>query len=119
MPVRAREHIRRMRGGANAHLVLASDDYFYVVKFRNNPQHSRVLVNELIAYTLLDYLQLPAPPWDLVEVSDEFVEISPDRHNLYRVAPKRPRHFHRWAVGGFPNAASPKHLPFFRFRAII
>ena len=69
MPVRAREHIKKMRGGANAHLMLADDDCFYVVKFRNNPQHPRILVNELIAYTLLHYLQLPAPAWDLVEVS--------------------------------------------------
>ena len=78
MPVRAREHIRKMRGGANAHLVLANDDHFYIVKFRNNPQHSRVLVNELIAYTLLDYLQLPVPPWDIVEVPSELIEISPE-----------------------------------------
>ena len=78
MPVQAREHIRKMRGGAHAHLLLASDGNFYVVKFRNNPQHPRVLVNELIAYTLLKYLQLPAPPWDLVEVSPGLIEVSPD-----------------------------------------
>ena len=65
-----------MRGGANAHLMLADDDRFYVVKFRNNPQHPRVLVNEAIAYTLLDYLQLPAPPWDLVEVSRGLIAVS-------------------------------------------
>ena len=57
MPVIARQHIKRMRGGANSHLMLAGGDY-YVVKFRNNPQHPRVLVNELICYVLLKYLQL-------------------------------------------------------------
>ncbi len=59
-------------------MLLADDGHFYVVKFRNNPQHPRVLVNELIAYTLLDYLQLPAPPWDLVEVSSDLITVSPE-----------------------------------------
>ena len=45
MAVVAKEHIRKMRGGANAHLMRASDDHYYVVKFRNNPQHSRILVD--------------------------------------------------------------------------
>jgi hypothetical protein len=29
------QHIRRMRGGAQAHLMRCSDGHFYVVKFRN------------------------------------------------------------------------------------
>jgi hypothetical protein len=78
MAVRARQHIKRMRGGANAHLMLAGDDAYYVVKFRNNPQHSRVLVNELICYVLLEYLQLPSPDWQIVEVPAELVEMSPE-----------------------------------------
>ncbi len=44
----AMEQIRRMRGGAQSHLMRCSDgrdhDLYYVVKFQNNPQHSRVLV---------------------------------------------------------------------------
>ena len=92
MPVQAREHVRKMRGGAHAHLMLADDDHFYVVKFRNNPQHPRILVNELIAYTLLDYLQLPAPPWDLVEVPRSLIAVSPDlsmekEHRIVRCEP--------------------------------
>jgi hypothetical protein len=50
--VRAKEQIRRMRGGAQSHLMRCSDGkddhLYYVVKFQNNPQHSRVLVNELL-----------------------------------------------------------------------
>jgi len=42
-----------MRGGAQAHLLQADDDYWYVVKFRNNPQHRRILVNELLSATIL------------------------------------------------------------------
>ena len=66
-----------MRGGANAHLMLAGEGDYYVVKFRNNPQHPRVLVNELICYVLLDYLQLPAPAWEIVEVPGELIDAVP------------------------------------------
>ena len=78
MSVLACQHIRRMRGGANAHLMLADDRHYYVVKFRNNPQHPRILVNELISYTLLDYLQLPVPKWDIIDVPAELIEASPE-----------------------------------------
>jgi hypothetical protein len=46
--VRAIEQIGRMRGGAQAHLMRCSDENYYVVKFQNNPQHRRVLGNELL-----------------------------------------------------------------------
>ncbi len=35
-----------MRGGAQSHLMRCDDGYYYVVKFQNNPQHRRILVNE-------------------------------------------------------------------------
>ena len=66
-----------MRGGANAHMMEVDNSSYYVVKFRNNPQHSRVLVNELICYVLLDYLGLPSPGWDLIEVTPELIERTP------------------------------------------
>ena len=44
--------IRRMRGGAQSQLMLGADGKLWVVKFRNNPQHVRVLANELIATRL-------------------------------------------------------------------
>jgi hypothetical protein len=78
MAITARQHIKRMRGGANAHLMLAADNAYYVIKFRNNPQHPRVLVNELICYVLLAYLQLPVPDWEIVEVPAELLEMSPE-----------------------------------------
>ncbi len=61
MEVTAVKYIRKMRGGSNAQLMLADDGQYYVVKFRNNPQHQRILINELLCYVLLDYLQLPIP----------------------------------------------------------
>jgi hypothetical protein len=78
MPVNARRLIRKMRGGAQAHLLEADDGYFYVVKFRNNPQHRRVLINEWIASTFLQYLQVAAPETAIVRLSPEFVAQNPD-----------------------------------------
>lgn len=78
MPVTARQFIRKMRGGAQSHLIEADDGNFYVVKFRNNPQHRRVLINEWIGNSFLHYLQVPAPDINIVQLSDEFLEASPE-----------------------------------------
>lgn len=47
--ISAVQHIRRMRGGSQSHLLWASDGNYYVTKFQNNPQHIRVLANEIFA----------------------------------------------------------------------
>ena len=52
MPLTAVRHVRKMRGGAQSHLLEADDGHWYVVKFRNNPQHRRILVNELLCFAL-------------------------------------------------------------------
>jgi len=70
MPLVAVQHVRRMRGGAQGHLMRCSDGNFYVVKFRNNPQHLRVLANELLATRLAEAIDLPVPRTEVVEVSD-------------------------------------------------
>jgi len=69
-----------MRGGAQAHLLEADDGNWYVVKFRNNPQHRRILVNELIASILLEYLKIAAPETALIEVSPAFLAANPEAH---------------------------------------
>jgi len=71
-----------MRGGAQAHLLEADDGHWYVVKFRNNPQHRRVLVNELLAATLLDYLSVSAPPTALLRVTPDFLAAHPEVHMI-------------------------------------
>ena len=53
--------IRRMRGGAQSHLMLGADGNAWVVKFQNNPQHIRVLANELIATRLAAAVGLTVP----------------------------------------------------------
>lgn len=74
MAVLAIQHIRRMRGGAQGHLMLGADGNAYVVKFQNNPQHLRVLVNELMATKLAVAIGLTAPACDVVEVTDWLIE---------------------------------------------
>jgi hypothetical protein len=73
MPVTAVRHVRKMRGGAQAHLLEADDGHWYVVKFRNNPQHRRVLVNETVASVILDYLQVSVPETAIIEVTPGFL----------------------------------------------
>src|ERR1700721_2568487 len=55
------QQIRRMRGGAQSHLMLAADGNLYVVKFRNNPQHVRVLAKEVLATRLAEAIGLSVP----------------------------------------------------------
>ena len=76
--LRALEQIRRMRGGAQSHLMRCSDGNYYVVKFQNNPQHRRILVNELLGTRLAARLGLPTTPAAIVEVSEELIRLTPD-----------------------------------------
>jgi len=67
-----------MRGGAQAHLLEAADGHAYVVKFRNNPQHRRILVNEWIASVFLRFLGISAPPTAIIETTAEFLDVNPE-----------------------------------------
>src|SRR5258707_11065474 len=78
MRIDARRLIRKRRGGAQAHLIEASDGHCYVVKFSNNPQHRRILVNEWIAATFLDYLGVATPQVAMVELTGAFLHAHPD-----------------------------------------
>ena len=78
MPTHAVQHVRRMRGGAQAHLMRAADGHYYVVKFQNNPQHLRVLANELLATRLAERVGLPVPMTEVVEVSDWLIRNTPE-----------------------------------------
>lgn len=68
MPIHAVQHVRRMRGGAQAQLMRADDGHFYVVKFQNNPQHVRVLANEFLATRLAERIGLPVPATEIITV---------------------------------------------------
>src|SRR3990170_1350755 len=77
MPL-AVEHIRRMRGGAQAHLMRCDDGACYVVKFQNNPQHVRVLANEMLGTRVAARLGLPVPRVEVVEVTGELIALTAD-----------------------------------------
>ena len=70
-----------MRGGAQSHLMRCSDgnehELYYVVKFQNNSQHCRVLVNELLGTRLAARIGLPTPSVAVVEVSEELIRLTP------------------------------------------
>lgn len=58
--------------------MLGADGHVYVVKFQNNPQHLRVLANELLASRLAAAAGLTVPETDLVEVTSWLVENTPE-----------------------------------------
>ncbi len=87
------EHLRKMRGGSQSHLLQASDGACYVTKFgsqshllqasdgacyvtkfQNNPQHVRVLANEMFATNLGHCLGLPMPRVEVIDVSNWLVQ---------------------------------------------
>jgi hypothetical protein len=77
-PIRAVEHIRRMRGGAQSHLMRCSDGNYYVVKFQNNPQHRRILVNELLGTKLAARLGLSTTAVAIIDVAEDLIRLTPD-----------------------------------------
>jgi hypothetical protein len=58
--------------------MLGADGKLWVVKFQNNPQHLRVLANELIATRLAAAVGLTVPASDVVEVTEWLVANSAD-----------------------------------------
>ena len=80
MAVVAVQAIRRMRGGAQSQLMLGSDEKLWVVKFQNNPQHMRVLANDLIGTRLAAAAGLTVPRCDVVEVTEWLVNHTPEMY---------------------------------------
>src|SRR5277367_6529263 len=77
MPL-AVQQIRRMRGGAQAHLMRCEDGAYYVVKFQNNPQGSRILANELLGTRLAARMGLPTADAAVVEVRENLIAQTED-----------------------------------------
>ena len=131
MPLTAVRYIRKMRGGAQSHLIAADDGHCYVVKFRNNPQHRRILVNEHIASVLLEYLQIAAPRTAIIRLEPSFLREHPDvciTLGTSRVAIEAGRHFgsrypgdpSRLAIYDYlPDALLPGIANLADFRAIL
>ena len=78
LAIAAVQHVRRMRGGAQSHLMRCSDGHFYVAKFQNNPQHRRVLANEMFATRLAERIGLPVPVTEVVEANEWLIAHTPE-----------------------------------------
>ncbi len=66
-----------MRGGSQSRLILGDDNNLWIVKFKNNPQHIRILANELIATSAAAIIGLPVPASGIVNVSQSIIETQP------------------------------------------
>ncbi len=75
--VRAVEFIQRMRGASQPRLLRCEDGENYIVKFQNNPQHVRILANEMLAGRLALLIGLPVPPPAIVDVPSELIRGNP------------------------------------------
>lgn len=76
--INAVQHVRKMRGGSQSHLLRASDGAYYVTKFQGNPQHTRVLANEMLATNVGLSLGLPMAQTKVVQVDEWLIEHTPD-----------------------------------------
>jgi hypothetical protein len=72
------EHLCKMPGSSQSHLMRCSDRNDYIVKFQNNPQGSRVLANELLGSLLAERLGLPVQRVALIYVSQEIIRRNPE-----------------------------------------
>jgi HipA-like kinase len=60
--------VRTLHGGSQPHLMMADDGNYCIVKFQGNPQGTNVLVNEMLAAKLLEWLGLSAAATTVVEL---------------------------------------------------
>jgi len=114
MLLEAVEHLRPMKGGAQSHLMRAEDGRFYVVKFRNNPQHARVLANEWLAARLAQALGMPVPEPAIIVVPEALTANAPNLvlrigGQTLRCAPGQ--QFGSRLVGDDPDAPIYDYLP--------
>jgi hypothetical protein len=103
-----------MRGGAQSHLLEADDGQFYVVKFRNNPQHRRILVNEWITTAVLRQLKIQAAPAAVVELGLDFIGAHPGlslQVGVHQVAPLPGWHYGSRYPGHPERIAVYDYLP--------
>ncbi|PZE21488.1 hypothetical protein CBW46_009090 [Paenibacillus xerothermodurans] len=66
--------IKGLPGKARPQLILFNDGCEYVVKFKNNRQGTRVLVNEYVVGRLAKLLNLPIVPFKVVSISQKFIK---------------------------------------------
>ncbi len=110
--VSAVRFVRRMAGGTQAHLIECSDGDYYAVKFSNNPQGRRTLVNEWITSSVLTHLGLATPQVAAVDLSIGWIEDTSGigmQFGRRIVMPKAGRHF------GSRYPGVPNYTPVYDF----
>src|SRR6266496_6424275 len=73
MSIKAITHVRRLRGGSQAQLMVADDGHQYVIKFQGNPQTTRVLANEYLAGHLARMIGLNVPEPAIIQIDAETI----------------------------------------------
>lgn len=83
--VRAREFLGdpKRLGGSKSVVIRGDDRAQYNVKFKENGQGLRVLVNEIIAAHIAVKLQVPTPETAIVEVERAFLDANPNLATRY------------------------------------
>jgi len=74
----ATQHLRKLRGGSQCHLLRCDDGKCYATKMLGNPQGDRILVNEWVAAKILDRLGIPVPRVAVITVTAEFLAANPE-----------------------------------------
>ena len=80
-------------GGSKAQVITCDDGRDYVVKFKENPQGLRVLVNELVAGELASLLELPCAEVATVEIQSDFLELNRELRSQYSPMVSTGSHF--------------------------
>jgi hypothetical protein len=79
-PVEAVQFVRKMRGSSQAHLLSARNEQAYVVKFHNNPDSRRILINEWVTSKILVASGIETPQTALVRLTPGFLQLNPNVH---------------------------------------
>jgi len=56
----------------------SDDNAYYIVKFQNNPQHLRILANEMLATRLGARLGIAVPQVEVIDVRPELIANTPE-----------------------------------------
>ncbi len=59
---------------SKAQRIIANDNTSYIVKFKNNPQSTRVLANEIIANSIAKLINIPIPEFSIINIDDKLVK---------------------------------------------
>ncbi len=91
-----------MRGASQPWLVRCEDGASYVVKFQNNPQHARVLANEMLASRLAQRIGLPVAAPAFVDVPSSLLVDFPEL--AFEIGERREPILPGWQFGSrFPG----------------